>query len=61
MLNWVCAQTLKSHWCFEVYERLKIRLWFDMQRQQKTLKIKSYSGTYIELDLSNFEISCSAE
>ena len=32
-----------------------------MQKQQKSLKIKSYSRTFITLDLSNFEILCSAE
>ena len=32
-----------------------------MQKQQKSLKIKIYFKTFIKLDLSNFEISCSAE
>ena len=32
-----------------------------MQKQQKSLKIKGYSRSFIKFDLSNFEISCSVE
>ena len=61
MLNWVCVQVLKPNLSLRLYGRLNLKLWFDRQKQRKYPQVKSFSRRFIKLDLSNFEISCSAE
>ena len=61
MLNWVCAQTLKPDLSLRLFWRLNLKLWFAWQKQWKCQQVKSFSRRFIKFDLSNFEISCSAE
>ena len=61
MLNWVCAQVLKPNLSLRLYGRLNLKLRFDSQKQWKSPQVKSFSRRFIKLDLSNFEISCSAD